>query len=100
MLATTKAVRSIMRNLGYKFTYNSWGAATWTDVRKAKTAAANERYVVFKFYDKAEADNAAKQLQTILTLAGFVAKVKRTTSVGDAFMRSNGGEYVRVIAQL
>jgi len=100
MLATTKTVRDFMRSMGHTFTYDSFGARTWTDVRKAKNAAANERHVAFKFYNKDEADDAAKQLQTLLTLAGFVAKVKRTTSVGDAFMRSNGGEYVRVIARL
>jgi hypothetical protein len=100
MLATTKTVRDFMRSMGHTFTYCSFGARTWTDVRKAKNAAANERHVAFKFYNKDEADDAAKQLQTLLTLAGFVAKVKRTTSAGDAFMRSNGGEYVRVIAQL
>jgi len=92
MLATTKIVRKFARSInGRGFGY----AGTFTDKNKQNKGL---RHVTFRLYDKAEADRLARELETILFLAGYTNKVKRTSSERDIRFRTWGGEYVRLQA--
>ena len=92
MLATTKIVRKFARSInGRGFGY----AGTFTDKNKQNKGL---RHVTFRLYDKAEADRLARELETMLFLAGYTNKVKRTSSERDIRFRTWGGEYVRLQA--
>lgn len=94
MLATTKIVRMFARYINMKgFGY----AGTFTDKCKQDD---NLRHVAFRFYSKREADALANELETMLFIAGYTNKVKRTSSECNMQLRSGGGEYVRVKALL
>ena len=97
MLATVTQVRNFVKSVA-DISGNGYDRRSWTDKRKAKSAAANERHVTFKFWDKAEADRVARDLQTAYKLSGITAKVTRTSTRSDYFARTDGGEYVRTIA--
>ncbi|NBT24932.1 hypothetical protein EBT11_09920, partial [bacterium] len=58
------------------------------------------RHLAFRLYSRAEADALAKELETMLFLAGYTNKVKRTSCDCDLQLRVGGGEYVRVKALL
>ena len=92
MLATTKIVRKFARSInGRGFGY----AGTFTDKNKQNKGL---RHLTFRLYDKAEADRLARELETMLFLAGYTNKVKRTSSERDIRFRTWGGEYVRLQA--
>ena len=94
MLATTKIVRLFARFINMK----SFGyAGSFTDKCKQDHSL---RHVAFRLYSKAEADALAKELETMLFLAGYTNKVKRTSSECNWQLRVGGGEYVRVKALL
>jgi hypothetical protein len=92
MLATTKIVRKFARSInGRGFGY----AGTFTDKNKQNKGL---RHVTFRLYNKVEADRLALELGTMLFLAGYTNKVKRTSSERDIRFRTWGGEYVRLQA--
>jgi len=92
MLATTKIVRKFARSInGRGFGY----AGTFTDKNKQNKGL---RHLTFRLYNKAEADRLARELETMLFLAGYTNKVKRTSSERDIRFRTWGGEYVRLQA--
>ena len=92
MLATTKIVRKFARSInGRGFGY----AGTFTDKNKQNKGL---RHLTFRLYNKAEADRLARELETMLFLAGYTNKVKRTTSKSEWLTRTGGGEYVRLQA--
>ena len=94
MLATTKIVRMFARYINMKgFGY----AGTFTDKCKQDDSL---RHVAFRFYSKRESDKLAKELETMLFIAGYTNKVKRTSSECNMQLRTGGGEYVRVKALL
>lgn len=97
MLATVTQVRNFVKSIA-DIGGNGYDRRTWCDKRKAKGAAANERHVTFKFWDKAEADRVARDLQTAYKLSGITAKVTRTTTRDDYMVRRAGAEYVRTVA--
>ena len=96
MLATVKQIRNFVRSTGADLRY-TWGRTSWTDRRKTADAAANERYVVYKFDSDREADMVADELRQFYKLAGVTAKVTRTSAPSNWSSRSTGGEYVRTI---
>jgi len=92
MLATTKIVRKFARSInGRGFGY----AGTFTDKNKQNKGL---RQLTFRLYNKSEADRLARELETMLFLAGYTNKVKRTSSERDIRFRTWGGEYVRLQA--
>ena len=94
MFATTKIVRQFARSInGQGFGY----ARTFTDKSKQDDSL---RHVSFRFFSKREADKLAKELETMLFVAGYTNKVKRTSSDCNMQLRVGGGEYVRVKALL
>ena len=97
MLATTTQVRNMVKSMA-DMSGNGWERRTWCDKRKAKSAAANERHVTFKFYNSREADFVADELREIFALTGIKAKVTRTTTHDDYMARRSGAEYVRTVA--
>ena len=96
MLATVKQIKNVVRSTGADLR-TVWGRTSWTDKRRTADAAANERYVVYKFGSDREADMVADELRQFYKLAGVTAKVTRTSTHSDWSSRSTGGEYVRTI---
>lgn len=96
MLATSKQLHNMVKNM-VDLTGNSCERRTWTDKRRTKNAADNERYISFKFGTEAEADFVADELRDIFALTGITAKVTRTSVDSNYESRSQGGEYVRTV---
>lgn len=99
MLATSKQLHNFVKSIS-DITGNSCERRTWTDKRRTKDAAENERYITFKFGSEDEADMVAEQLETLYKLTGITAKVTRTSTNDDYYSRSRGGEYVRTIGTI
>jgi hypothetical protein len=99
MLATSKQLHNMVKHM-VDITGNSCERRTWTDKRRTKNAADNERYISFKFGSAAEADFVADELRDIFALTGITAKVTRTSTSDDYYSRSRGGEYVRTIGTI
>ena len=92
MLANRKFVRNIVEQLA-DLTANMYYRRQWCD----KTNVSDEqRLLTFRFWDAAQADNVAKQLQAALVANGYTNKVKRTSVKSNYATYTEGGEYVRV----
>jgi hypothetical protein len=74
---------------------NGWERRIWQDTCKADTT---KRYLAFRFWDAAEADKVASELEWYLFCMGHDNKVKRTSVGSNYASRTSGGEYVRVKA--
>ena len=93
MLATTKQVRFIVNTLA-NMRGDGYYRRVWADKAKDTT----KRNMAFRFFDSAEADKVAEQLQMCLRAQGYTNKVKRTDCVANYTQRTDGGYYVRVQA--
>ena len=94
MLANVKTVKQFVRSVA-DMKCNGWQRRIWQDKNKRDNTLRN---VAFRFFDSAEADKVAEQLRVILFTAGYTNVVKRTSRDSDWMTRTEGGEYVRVIA--
>ena len=88
MLATTKQVRKLVRNISNGAVYGY----SYTD--KCKRVE-NLRNVTF-FVDAHKAKQISEQLEFILFAAGYKNKVKVTTSKQHEFLRCGGNTYLRI----
>lgn len=100
MLATIAQIKGALTAAGFDLRGSFYDRRTWTDRRKAKGAAENERNFTVKFASGREADAAAAVLRELYELAGVKATVKRTTVESDWATHRSGGEYVRTVAVL
>lgn len=99
-LATTKQVRAIMRSM--------FGTIdeTWTDKCAQDARLRRLAFKIGNDYDRDLLERTRKQIQDLLTLAGFSNRVtvtdsgKRLTTQQLIFCRNNTGVYVRVKALL
>lgn len=82
----TKLVRKIVRSINNGAVYGY----SYTDKTKADNNLRNISFFIYKH--KAEA--IAKELRTLLTLAGYTNVVKVTTS--KEYSRSGGNTYLRI----
>ena len=94
MLANVKTVKQFVKSVA-DMTSNGWQRRIWQDKNKRDDTLRN---VAFRFFDTAEADKVAEQLTVMLFAAGYANVVKRTSVDSDWMTRTEGGEYVRVIA--
>ena len=94
MLANVQTVKQFVRSVA-DMSSNGWQRRIWQDKNKRDNTLRN---VGFRFFDSAEADKVAEQLRVILFTAGYTNVVKRTSVDSDWMTRTEGGEYVRVIA--
>ncbi len=94
MLANVKTVKQFVKSVA-DMSSNGWQRRIWQDKNKRDKTLRN---VAFRFFDDAEADKVAEQLTVMLFAAGYTNVVKRTSVDSDWMTRTEGGEYVRVIA--
>ena len=87
----TKQVRALANPIANK-------SATYTD--RTQKGKANKhctrRSVVYVFYNPSEAD----ALYNTLKRTGMQNVIKRTSSPGNMWTHTSGGEYVRIIAEI
>jgi hypothetical protein len=94
MLATTKQMRTLVRNL-VKVASGGWASTTWTDKCKSKrTDVSNLRNVTFVLCE--DGATALAKLQTAMFVLGYTNKVKVTISEADYMRRISGGVYLRI----
>ena len=94
MLANVKTVKQFVKSVA-DMSSNGWQRRIWQDKNKRDDTLRN---VAFRFFDTVEADKVAEQLTVMLFAAGYANVVKRTSVDSDWMTRTEGGEYVRVIA--
>jgi hypothetical protein len=93
--ASVATVKQFVRSIADITYTDGYYRRIWQDMCKADTT---KRYLVFRFWNSAEADKVAKELEWYLFAMGYDNKVKRTSKASCYYSRSEGGEYVRVKA--
>ena len=88
MLATTKLVRKLVRNIAGDNIYGH----SYTDINVTNSDLRNVTFFVYEH----KAQELAREIEAMLFIAGYKNKVKVTTSKYNETVRGGGNTYLRI----